>query len=89
MVSNMFNPDEETERNWDLELAEDVKGEVEGKYGRIARIKVDKMSQGDVYMEFKDIEGAESAHRGLSGRFFGGKQLVAQYINESLFNQHV
>lgn len=34
----------ETERNWDLDLAEDVKGEVEGKYGKVKRIKVDKMT---------------------------------------------
>jgi hypothetical protein len=34
----------ETERNWDLDLAEDVKGELESKYGRVARLKVDKMS---------------------------------------------
>jgi len=55
----MFNPDEwvvyshplamslmtrETERNWDLDLAEDIKGEVESKYGTVKRIKVDKMS---------------------------------------------
>jgi len=89
MVTNMFNPDEETERNWDLDLAEDVKGEVEDKYGRVARIKVDKMSNGDVYIEFKDIDGAERAQRGLSGRFFGGKQLGAQFISESLFKQHM
>ena len=44
VVSNMFNPEEETERNWDLDLAEDVKGEIEGKYGKLKRIKVDKMS---------------------------------------------
>jgi hypothetical protein len=34
----------ETERNWDLDLAEDVKGEIESKYGKLKRIKVDKMS---------------------------------------------
>lgn len=44
VVHNMFNPEEETERNWDLDLAEDVKGEVESKYGRVKRIKVEKMS---------------------------------------------
>lgn len=44
VVGNMFNPEEETERNWDLDLAEDVKGEIEGKYGKLRRIKVDKMS---------------------------------------------
>jgi hypothetical protein len=57
----MFNPDEyvfvyhksnefaltasETERNWDLDMAEDIKGEVESKYGPIRKIKVDKMSR--------------------------------------------
>lgn len=35
----------ETERNWDLDMAEDVKGEVENKYGPVKRIKVDKMSR--------------------------------------------
>lgn len=89
MVSNMFNPDEETERNWDLDLAEDVKGEVEAKYGRVARVKVDTMSQGDVYLEFGDIDSAERAQRGLSGRFFGGKRLQAQFIPESLFKAHL
>ena len=35
----------ETERNWDLDMAEDIKGEVESKYGPIRKIKVDKMSR--------------------------------------------
>lgn len=35
----------ETDRNWDLDLAEDVKGEVERQYGPVKRIKVDKMSR--------------------------------------------
>lgn len=90
LVSNMFNPDEETERNWDTDLADDVKVEVENKYGHVARIKVDKMSnKGDVYIEFKNMEGAERAQRGLQGRFFGGRSLTAQYINEGLFKSHI
>ena len=39
----------ESERNWDLDLAEDVKGEVESKYGIVRRIKVDKMSAVSLY----------------------------------------
>jgi RNA-binding protein 23/39 len=35
----------ETERDWDKDLAEDVKGEVEEKYGRVDFIKVEKESQ--------------------------------------------
>lgn len=37
--------DSETERNWDLDMAEDIKGEVEDKYGPVKKIKVDKMSR--------------------------------------------
>ncbi|KAK8854850.1 hypothetical protein IAR55_003589 [Kwoniella newhampshirensis] len=89
IVSNMFNPEEETERNWDLDLAEDVKGEVEGKYGQVKRIKVDKMSAGEVYIEFAEIDGATQAIKGLNGRFFGGRQLQATYISEALFKAHL
>lgn len=35
----------ETERDWDKDLAEDVKGEVEAKYGQVLAIKVEKESQ--------------------------------------------
>ncbi|OXB36692.1 hypothetical protein LQV05_005323 [Cryptococcus neoformans] len=89
VVHNMFNPEEETERNWDLDLAEDVKGEVESKYGRVKRIKVEKMSAGEVYIEFIDTDSAIKAVKGLNGRFFGGRQLQAGYITEALFNAHL
>ncbi|ORX38594.1 hypothetical protein BD324DRAFT_621521 [Kockovaella imperatae] len=88
-VSNMFNPEEETERNWDLDLAEDVKGEVESKYGKLRRIKVDKMSAGDVYLEFENLGDAKAAAKGLGGRFFGGRQLQATFISEALFKAHM
>ena len=35
----------ETDADWDKELAEDVKGECESKYGPVDRIKVEKESQ--------------------------------------------
>ncbi|TXT05816.1 uncharacterized protein COLE_07136 [Cutaneotrichosporon oleaginosum] len=89
MVSNMFNPDEETERNWDTDLAEDIQDEVNAKYGRVARIKVDKMSQGDVYIEFADLNGSERARVGLQDRWFGGRKLQAQFISEALFKAHL
>jgi RNA-binding protein 39 len=40
----MFNPAEETERDWDTELRDDVKGECENKYGKVAEIYVEKDS---------------------------------------------
>jgi len=35
----------ETERDWDKDLAEDVKGECEDKYGPVEAIKVEKETQ--------------------------------------------
>jgi hypothetical protein len=35
----------ETERDWDKDLAEDVKGECEEKYGKVSAIKVEKETQ--------------------------------------------
>jgi len=44
LMKNAFNPEEETERDWDLELAEDVKTECEEKYGAVVDIYVVKES---------------------------------------------
>ena len=35
----------ETEPNWDKELAEDVKGECQSKYGKVQYIKVERDSE--------------------------------------------
>jgi hypothetical protein len=35
----------ETEKDWDKELGQDVKGECESKYGTVLAIKVEKDSQ--------------------------------------------
>jgi len=40
-----MNPFRETERDWDKDLAEDVKGECENKYGPVMTIKVEKETQ--------------------------------------------
>lgn len=39
-LKNMFKPEDETEPDWDKDLADDVKGECETKYGKVERIKV-------------------------------------------------
>lgn len=45
-ISAWYSSDNsETERDWDKELAEDVKGECEEKYGKVDFIKVEKESQ--------------------------------------------
>ena len=43
-VSPLTELSRETERDWDKDLAEEVKGECEDKYGQVEAIKVDKDS---------------------------------------------
>lgn len=44
LLKNMFNPEEESERGWDMELRDDVKGECEEKYGPVLAIAIEKES---------------------------------------------
>ena len=77
LLKNMFNPEEETERGWDNDLADDIKEECEAKYGKVNAIKVDADSMGEVWIRFADTHGAKKALNGLNGRFFGGRSISA------------
>jgi hypothetical protein len=48
--SDLFIFPRETGRDWDKELAEDVKGECEEKYGKVESIKVERESQVCYYL---------------------------------------
>ncbi|KAF9457065.1 hypothetical protein BDZ94DRAFT_1285464 [Collybia nuda] len=88
LLKNMFDPEEETERDWDKDLAEDVKGECEEKYGPVEAIKVEKETQGEIYVKFDSIDTAKKAIQGLNGRWFGGKQVSAAFISDAIMQAH-
>ncbi|KAG1757615.1 hypothetical protein EDB19DRAFT_1891347 [Suillus lakei] len=88
LLKNMFDPEEETERDWDKELADDVKGECEEKYGRVEAIKVERETQGEIYLKFDAIESAKKAVQGLNSRWFGGKQVSAVFISDAIMAAH-
>lgn len=81
----MFDPSEEAEPDWHLEIEQDVKGECE-KYGRVLHIAVDAESQGYVYMKFEAIGAAQVALTSLNGRYFAGKQIEGSFIPEGVYN---
>ena len=60
LLKNMFDPSQETEPDWQIEIGEDVKEEC-NKFGRVRFIFVDKDSQGFVYVKFADAAGAAAA----------------------------
>ncbi|KAK1233049.1 Phosphatidylinositol-3-phosphatase SAC1 [Marasmius sp. AFHP31] len=55
LLKNMFDPEEETERDWDKDLAEDVKGECEEKYGKVEAIKIEKETQASCTNSFERL----------------------------------
>ncbi|THH11194.1 hypothetical protein EW145_g797 [Phellinidium pouzarii] len=88
LLRNMFDPEEENEADWDKDLAEDVKGECYTKYGHVLHIKVEKDSEGEIYVQFDNVESAKKAVDGLNGRWFGGKQISATFISDAIMQAH-
>ncbi|KAI8995686.1 splicing factor CC1-like protein [Trametes punicea] len=88
LLKNMFDPEQETERDWDKDLADDVKGECEAKYGPVQAIKVEKESQGEIYVQFESVDAAKKAIEGLNGRWFGGRQISAAFISDAIMQAH-
>lgn len=89
LLKNMFDPAEETEQDWDTELAADVKDECADKYGPVVAIKVIKDSQGEIYVQFETVDAASKAHAGLNGRWFGGRLVSASYMSDAIMQAYL
>lgn len=85
LLKNMFDPEEETEPNWDKDIEDDVKVEC-SKYGAILHIHVEKDSKGEIYIKFADVSAAEAAVNALDRRWFAGKQVGAVYIPPLIYH---
>merc|ERR1719461_325777 len=85
MLKNMFNPAQETDPDFDLDIREDVMDEVQ-KYGQLQHIYVDKTSaEGLVYVKFAGTGGAEQTLKALNNRWFGQNQIKGEYVPESQY----
>ena len=80
----MFNPADETEKNWEREIEEDVKVEC-SKYGKVCHIAVDPRSAGHIYLKFDSIEAATRAIKALDGRYFAGKSVSAVFVSDTVY----
>ncbi|XP_027366739.1 RNA-binding protein 39 [Abrus precatorius] len=79
LLKNMFDPKDEDEPDFDLDIKEDVEAEC-SKFGKLKHIYVDKKSAGFVYLRFEDTQSAVSAQRALHGRWFAGKMITASFM---------
>ena len=77
LLRHMFDPAEETEPHWHVDLREDVRAECE-RHGTVESVFVDTSSRdGEVYVCFATTDDAQRARASLQGRFFGGKRVEA------------
>merc|ERR1719204_2525177 len=86
LLENMFDPNTETDPDFDLDIREDVREEV-STHGRLLHIYVDKSSkEGRVYLKFESPSVAASAFKALNGRWFAQQRIVAQYLLEKEYS---
>ncbi|XP_043913918.1 RNA-binding protein 39-like isoform X2 [Protopterus annectens] len=79
-LSNMFNPQTDTDPNLEVEITEDVVEEC-NKHGGVVHVFVDRNSPtGNVYVKCPTIAAAMAAVNALHGRWFAGKMITAAYI---------
>lgn len=79
LLKNMFDPNNETEPDFDLDIKDDVQDEC-SKFGAVKHIFVDKHSAGHVYLRFDSATSAIGAQRALHGRWFAGKMITATFM---------
>lgn len=84
VIKNMFDPKKETDPNFDVEIKSDVQEEG-SKFGTIVHLYVDKESQGCVYMRYKELEGSKKLITAFNGRWFGGRQISADYVPDTVY----
>ncbi|RWS24727.1 RNA-binding protein 39-like protein [Leptotrombidium deliense] len=79
MLTNMFDPNTETNPKWDEEIQNDVLDECR-KNGGALHVFVDKNSQGNVYVKCPSISAAQACVNALHGRWFSGRLVTAAYV---------
>lgn len=67
----------------DSDLEPEVKDECSTKYGDVITVMIREIPLGSIriFVEFKRIESAIKAVVDLNGRFFGGRQVRAQFYS--------
>lgn len=82
LLTNMVTPSEV-----DGELKDEVRDEC-SKFGGIKRVEVHTLKDTvRIFVEFSDLSGAREAIPSLHGRWFGGRQIIANTYDEELFHQ--
>ncbi|CAI2167217.1 18040_t:CDS:2 [Funneliformis geosporum] len=90
LLTNMVGPGEV-----DDTLQEETADECNEKYGTVERCLIFEVPHGKIpddeavriFVKFEDIVAAIRAKKDLHGRFFGGRQVTAQFFDEQKFDR--
>lgn len=85
IMKNMFVLEEETEKDWEEYIKEDVTVECQ-KFGAVEQCYVDKKRPGGlIYIKFASSHAASEAANSLNGRWFAGRMITIEYIDQHHF----
>ena len=85
ILSNVFDPDTETDPEWDVDIREAMIEEC-SKYGPLVHCFVDKTdSRGRIFLRFASLPGAQATCIALNGRWFDKRQLAVTYMPDSAY----
>eukprot|EP01097_Dermamoeba_algensis_P008578 TRINITY_DN576_c0_g1_i1.p1 TRINITY_DN576_c0_g1~~TRINITY_DN576_c0_g1_i1.p1 ORF type:complete len:273 (-),score=64.90 TRINITY_DN576_c0_g1_i1:91-909(-) len=86
LLKNMFDPQKEADKDYLLEIRDDVEDEC-GKFGVVQSAKVDGNSEGFVYVKFATIDAAQKALNNLNHRWFAGKMITVEFFPETQYDR--
>ena len=84
VIKNMFDPNTETEPDFEVDIKADVEEEA-SKFGSLKHIFVDKDSMGIVYVRYDDIEAAKKLVSAFNGRWFASRQIGADFVPDATY----
>jgi len=85
LVHNMFDKDEEFEKDWQNDIREDFEEEC-FKYGKIVKCAVMHLEPGGkIFAAFENLESAKNCALALAGRWFDKRQLRVEFILDEQF----
>ncbi|KAK6924187.1 RNA recognition motif domain [Dillenia turbinata] len=79
LLKNMFDPANEEDPDFDLDIKEEVREEC-SKFGPVRHIYVDRNSAGHVYLRFDTVEAAASVQRAMHMRWYACRPISAIFM---------
>ncbi|KAL8433879.1 hypothetical protein ACSSS7_003540 [Eimeria intestinalis] len=86
MLRGMFNPSAAEDEYYFEDIRDDVKEEC-GKHGSVVQVSLsEKDEEGRVFVKFTAPSVALAAQHALNGRFFGGRQIHAEFATDAMIS---